>query len=102
MPAYKDKTKGTWYASFYYTNWDGKREKKMKRGFRTRREALEWERFFLQQKSGDLEMTFDTFVDLYAKDMRSRIKETTWLILLFEGVIIILIVATTTSAEKHS
>lgn len=79
MPAYKDKTKGTWYASFYYTNWDGKREKKMKRGFRTRREALEWERVFLQQKSGDLEMTFDTFVDLYAKDMRSRIKETTWL-----------------------
>ena len=32
MPAYKDKAKGTWYASFYYENWTGKKEKKMKRG----------------------------------------------------------------------
>ena len=32
MPAYKDKVKGTWYASFYYENWTGKKEKKMKRG----------------------------------------------------------------------
>ena len=33
MPAYKDKAKGTWYASFYFENWTGKKEKKMKRGF---------------------------------------------------------------------
>ncbi len=24
MPAYKDKAKGTWYASFYYEDWTGK------------------------------------------------------------------------------
>ena len=39
MPAYKDKAKGTWYASFYFENWTGKKEKKMKRGFKTKREA---------------------------------------------------------------
>ena len=33
MPAYKDKAKGTWYASFYYEDWTGKKVKKMKRGF---------------------------------------------------------------------
>ena len=44
MPAYKDKEKGTWYASFYYEDWTGKKVKKMKRGFPTKREALEWER----------------------------------------------------------
>ena len=43
MPAYKDKAKGTWYASFYYEDWTGKKVKKMKRGFPTKREALEWE-----------------------------------------------------------
>ena len=43
MPAYKDKEKGTWYASFYYEDWTGKKVKKMKRGFPTKREALEWE-----------------------------------------------------------
>ena len=42
MPAYKDKAKGTWYASFYYEDWTGKKVKKMKRGFPTKREALEW------------------------------------------------------------
>ena len=25
MPAYKDKVKGTWYASFYYEDWTGKK-----------------------------------------------------------------------------
>ena len=29
MPAYKDKAKGTWYASFYYEDWTGKKVKKM-------------------------------------------------------------------------
>ena len=60
MPAYKDKVKGTWYASFYYEDWTGKKVKKMKRGFPTKREALEWERTFLQQQTADLEMTFAT------------------------------------------
>lgn len=79
MPAYKDKVKGTWYASFYYENWTGKKEKKMKRGFKTRREALEWERIFLQQKTSDLNMTFEDFVPLYIADMKNRFKESTWL-----------------------
>ena len=40
MPAYKDKNKGTWYASFYYENWMGIKEKKINRCFATKREAL--------------------------------------------------------------
>lgn len=79
MPAYKDKAKGTWYVSFYYENRIGKKEKKMKRGFKTRREALEWERIFLQQKTSDLNMTFEDFVPLYIADMKNRFKESTWL-----------------------
>ena len=75
MPAYKDKEKGTWYASFYFENWTGKKEKKMKRGFKTKREALEWERTFLQQQTADLDMTFESFVALYAADVKGRIKE---------------------------
>ena len=78
MPAYKDKEKGTWYASFYYEDWTGKKVKKMKRGFPTKREALEWERTFLQQQTADLEMTFENFVAVYVADMKGRIKENTW------------------------
>ena len=68
----------TWYASFYYEDWTGKKVKKMKRGFPTKREALEWERTFLQQQTADLEMTFENFVAVYVADMKGRIKENTW------------------------
>ena len=30
MPVYKNEEKGNWYASFYYTDWMGKRKKKKK------------------------------------------------------------------------
>jgi len=78
LPAYKDKEKGTWYASFYYENWKGERKRKLKRGFTTKREALEWEREFLREQSADLDMTFENFVEIYKKDMYSRLKENTW------------------------
>jgi hypothetical protein len=77
MPAYKDEKTGKWYASFYYTNWKGEKEKKMKRGFAMKREALEWEREFLQQRNADLTMTFEAFVKVYMDDMKNRIREHT-------------------------
>ena len=68
MPAYKDRNKGTWYASFYCDSWTGTKQKKLKRGFKTKRDALEWEREFLQQKNADLNMTFANFVVRYTED----------------------------------
>lgn len=78
MPVYKDETKGTWYASFYYKDWQGKRLKKMRRGFATKREAQSWEREFLQEKAADLSMKFGIFLKIYEKDIKNRIKENTW------------------------
>ena len=54
MPAYKDKEKGTWYASFTMRTGRERKSKKLKRGFSTKRDALEWERTFLQQQTADL------------------------------------------------
>ena len=39
MGAYKDKN-GTWYAQFRFTNWKGEADRKTKRGFATKKEAL--------------------------------------------------------------
>ena len=39
MPVYKDKTTNTWYASFHYKDWTGQSKRKLKRGFRTKKEA---------------------------------------------------------------
>lgn len=41
MAAYKDEERGTWYVSFHYYDWTGKNKRKLKRGFKTRKEALE-------------------------------------------------------------
>lgn len=50
MAAYKDTARGSWYVSFYFYDWTGTSKKKLKRGFKTKREASDWEsRFRLQQ-----------------------------------------------------
>ena len=73
MPAYKDEKQGTYYVSFYYTDYTGTKRKKLKRGFERKRDALEWERKFLLQKSADLNMTFGAFVEIYYADKRAFI-----------------------------
>lgn len=78
MPAYKDQEKGTWYVSFYFQDWTGARKKKMKRGFTTKKDALNWERQFLMQQTADLDMEFDKFVELYITDKKERLRENTW------------------------
>ena len=79
MAAFKDKKSGTWYVQFRYTDWRGERQQKLKRGFATKREALEWERQFLMQKRADVSMTFESFAALYEKDVKPRLKLNTWL-----------------------
>ena len=78
MPAYKDKNNGSWYVMARYENWKGEQKQKCKRGFSTRREALEWERTFRMQNASDMNMTFEAFCELYEKDQRPRLKESTW------------------------
>jgi integrase len=78
MPVYKDENRGTWYAAFYYKDWTGENKKKMKRGFKTKKEAKDWERSFLEQKSETLDMTFADFVQLYTEDMKPKLRYNTW------------------------
>ena len=78
MPVFKDEARGTWYVMVRYQDWTGERKQKCKRGFATKREAQEWERSFQMQTSGDLDMTFESFVSRYAEDTKTRLKENTW------------------------
>ena len=79
MAAFKNEKNGTWYVQFRYTDWKGERQQKFKRGFATKREAQEWEREFLMQKQADVTMSFESFAELYEKDVKPRLKENTWL-----------------------
>lgn len=77
MPTYKDQKTGKWYASFYYDDWTGERKKKLKRGFNTKREAETYIVSFLQEKNKSLDMTFESFIELYFRDLEPRIKRST-------------------------
>ena len=77
MGAYKDPKRGTWYAAFYYKDWTGKRRHKVKRGFKTMREAKEWERNFLSTKASSIDMTLGALIQVYLEDMELRLKPTT-------------------------
>jgi hypothetical protein len=79
MAAYKDEQRGTWYVSFHYYDWTGKNCRKVKRGFKTKREATEWERHFRMKEAADLDMTFEDFVKAYTRDMKPKLKHNTWL-----------------------
>ena len=77
MGAYKDKN-GRWYVSVRYKNWLGEPSRKLKRGFTTKRDALAWEREFLQKSAGSLDMTFNSFYEVYQNDLQNRIRQNTW------------------------
>ncbi|WP_338967384.1 site-specific integrase [Fusobacterium nucleatum] len=77
MPAYKDDKTGKWETLFYYTDYKNERRKKHRRGFNTKKEALEFEREFLAQSQFSIEMTFKSLYSLYHNDMEIRIKKTT-------------------------
>lgn len=78
MPAYKN-TNGSWYVSFYFKDLNGKNIKKKKTGFTTKKEALQWERKFIQTKSGTLNITFEDFITVYTEDMKPRLRFNTWI-----------------------
>ena len=72
MPARK-LDNGKWEANI---NVDGKRFHK--RGFRTKREAEEYEANYKRKVRHDMSMLFDDFVNCYFEDKKNRLKERTY------------------------
>lgn len=77
MPAFRDGKK--WRVVFYYKDYTGKINQTTKRGFLTKKEALEYEREFLFKVTFNTNMTFQSLYDLYIEDMRCRLRKNTLL-----------------------
>lgn len=77
MPVYKDDKRNTWYCKCNYKDWNGESKSKMKRGFATKKEALEWEREFLLKECSSIDMKFSDFVEVYFEDKGPRLKKRT-------------------------
>lgn len=74
MTVYKDEKQGTWYTIFRYADWTGKKKQKMKRGFRTKRDALAYENEFKNTNSQDMDMMLASFVQVYFEDKKNELK----------------------------
>lgn len=79
MAVYQDKERKTWYCKFYYTDYNGEKKQRKKEGFKLKREAQEWERNFLEQRTLDVDILFKNFIEKYFEDMKNRIKYSTLL-----------------------
>lgn len=80
MPTYKYTLKNgkmMWYANFYYTDWTGEKKHICKRGFKTQREAKDYERSFLDQQHTSNNILFSSLAANYMEDMEHRLKPTT-------------------------
>ena len=77
MPVYKDKDGGSWYTMFYYTDWTGQRKKKHKRGFKTKKEAQNFEEEFKRVAHANMDMKLSSFVEVYFSDKENELKERT-------------------------
>ena len=79
MSAYKYTLKSgktLWYANFYYTDWTGEKKHICKRGFKTQREAKDYERSFLDQQNTSSDILFSSLVANYLEDMEQDRKST--------------------------
>lgn len=80
MGAFKTKTtsgKDVWVAKFRYTDYTGTTKQKKKQGFKTKREALEYEREFLDKVSASSDMLFSNLIKHYYEDIELKLKPTT-------------------------
>mgnify|MGYP000131597846 CR=1 FL=1 len=75
MPATRDGK--LWRSQFIIKTGREYAAKKNKRGFKTKGEADEWERNFLQQQQKNLDISFEKFVEIYFADMENRLREST-------------------------
>lgn len=75
MPAYKDNKTGKWYCKFYYKDGDNNDKQKFKRGFSTKKDALNYEREYLLSRQGQPTMLLSSFIELYKKDQYPQLRQ---------------------------
>ena len=64
MAIFKDETRNTYYVNLYYTDYTGQKKQKRKRGFKLKKDAINWEREFLLQMQGEPDMTLNSLAQL--------------------------------------
>ena len=75
--AYKEKDTKKWSAQWFETTAKGEKKKRRKRGFETKREALEYEQQKKLSSSRSMDMKLSEFVEVYFEDKQNELKDRT-------------------------
>lgn len=78
MPVYKDEKYNTYYCKFYYTDWTGSRKQKMKRGFKLKRDALQFERDFIEKYAISPNISFKTLYERFMAESKNKVSTSTF------------------------
>ena len=70
----KDTEKGTWTSQIWVEDWQDKKKHKKRRGFASKKEALEWERSTLLTSKTDMNIKLADFVEVYFRDKDGELK----------------------------
>lgn len=75
--AYKEKDTKKWTAQWFETNAKGEKKKRRKRGFETKRDALEYERQKKLNSVRSMDMKLGEFMEVYFEDKKNELKDRT-------------------------
>ena len=75
--AYREKDTKKWTAQWFETNVMGEKKKRRKRGFETKREALEFERSKKMSNERSMDMKLSDFIEIYFSDKQNDLKDRT-------------------------
>lgn len=75
--AYREKDTKLWSAQWFEVNARGEKKKRRKRGFETKREALEYERQKKLSSARSMDMKLSEFMEVYFEDKQNELKERT-------------------------
>ncbi len=61
--------------SFRYIDWTGKKTQKLKRGFKTKKEALNSEKELIRKTAAYMKMEMNSFIQVYFEDKKNELNE---------------------------
>ena len=74
MSAYRDEKTKTWYVKFRYIDWQGKSKQTTKRGFKTKKDALNYEHNYKASAEERADITVSSLAEKYLNDRRLYVK----------------------------
>ena len=81
MAAYRDEKSKTWFVQFRYRDWQNNSRHTTKRGFKTKKDALNYEYEFKMTSANRIDVTVSALIKNYLEDKKLHVKESTYIII---------------------